>query len=49
MRVETKDLDRKYEPCPYRCRLCRLRAEIVFDIPEGCKLIELPPAARPSF
>lgn len=25
MRVATKDLDRKYDPCPFRCDICKQR------------------------
>lgn len=51
MRVQSKDLDRKYDPCPFRCSICRQRGEIVFDLPEGFSPVgqELgPPAHRPS-
>ena len=52
LRVQSKDLDRKYEPCPFRCDLCKRRGEIVFDVPDGFGPVgpELgPPAHRPSF
>jgi len=51
MQVQSKELDRKYEPCPFRCDICKQRGEIVFDVPEGFSLAgnELgPPAHRPS-
>jgi len=35
MRVESRDLDRPFEPCPFRCSLCRRRGEIVWAVPEG--------------
>jgi hypothetical protein len=34
MRVEPRDLDRPYEPCPFRCGLCHRRGEIVWAVPE---------------
>jgi hypothetical protein len=52
MRVADKDLDRKYEPCPFRCDICKQRGAIVFDVPKGFNPVgqELgPPAHRPSF
>jgi len=52
LRVQPKDLDRRYEPCPFRCDLCKRRGEIVFDVPDGFSPVgpELgPPAHRPSF
>ena len=27
--------DRPFHPCPYRCRLCRQRGELVDKVPEG--------------
>lgn len=52
MRVDARDLDRLYEPCPFRCSLCRRRGEIVWAVPEGFTPIErLPeaPAHRSTF
>lgn len=52
LRVQSKDLDRKYEPCPFRCDLCKRRGEIVFEVPDSFSPVgpELgPPAHRPSF
>lgn len=48
MRVEARDLDRKFDPCPFRCDACKRRGEIVWDVPEGFSLVELP-AHRPQF
>lgn len=42
--VEREDLDRRYEPCPFRCIRCGTRAEIVMDVPAGFTLTE--PVAR---
>ena len=36
--VEREDLDRRYEPCPFRCSSCGVRAEIVTDVPAGFAL-----------
>lgn len=52
MRVDKRDLDRKFEPCPFRCDVCKRRGEIVWDVPEGFDLVGSklePPAHRPSF
>lgn len=48
MRVEARDLDRKFDPCPFRCEVCGRRGELVSDVPEGFGLVELP-AHRPAF
>lgn len=52
LRVQAKDLDRRCEPCPFRCDLCKRRGEIVFDVPDGFSPVgpELgPPVHRSSF
>lgn len=36
--AEREDLDRKYEPCPFRCTGCGERAQIVLDVPDGFTL-----------
>lgn len=38
--VEREDLDRRYEPCPFRCVRCGARAEIVMDLPAGFSLTD---------
>lgn len=42
--VAREDLDRRYEPCPFRCVRCGTRAEIVMDVPAGFALTK--PAPR---
>ncbi len=43
MEVHRDDLDRRYEPCPFRCSRCGARAEIVTDVPAGFLLVTPPP------
>jgi len=52
MRVESRDLDRRFDPCPYRCDICKRRGEIVSAVPEDFDLVGgklEPPAHRPQF
>jgi hypothetical protein len=52
MRVEPRDLDRPFEPCPLRCSLCRRRGEIVGTVPKPFTPIDgplEPPAHRSTF
>ncbi len=52
LRCETKDLDRPYKPCPFRCEMCKQRGAIVFEVPEGFSPVGQdlgPPRHRPSF
>lgn len=36
--ADREDLDRKADPCPFRCSKCGARAEIVLDVPAGFTL-----------
>lgn len=38
--AEREDLDRKADPCPFRCSQCGARAAIVLDVPAGFTLSE---------
>jgi hypothetical protein len=52
LRVKTKDLDRKFDPCPFRCSFCQRRGEIVGTVPDDFDPIcpDLgPPRHRPTF
>ncbi len=52
MRVPKGQEDRKFDPCPFRCSICRHRGDLVRTVPDGFERIgeELgPPAHRPSF
>jgi|GEM_PF-2052681 len=44
MEVHRDDLDRPYEPCPFVCSRCGVRAEIEQEVPKGFALTE--PARR---
>ena len=44
--VEREDLDRRYEPCPFRCVRCGTRGEIVMDVPAGFTRTEPGPRVR---
>lgn len=51
MAVAREDLDRPYEPCPYVCRQCGARAEIVTDVPAAFALttpVQRKPKPQPS-
>lgn len=43
--ADREDLDRKADPCPFRCTRCGARAEIVIEVPAGFTLTT--PAAKP--
>ena len=45
MEVERQDLDRPFEPCPFRCSSCGTRAEIVEEVPAGFTLTPMAPKA----
>lgn len=50
MEVHQDDLDRPYEPCPFRCSTCGARAEILIDVPPGFALTPMaprPPKPKP--
>lgn len=52
MRVATKDLDRKFDPCPFRCSMCHQRGKIVSEVPDGFVTASSdlePSARRPTF
>ena len=43
MDVHQDDLNRRYEPCPFRCAQCGERAEIVTDVPTGFARVRMAP------
>lgn len=52
MEIPRGQEDRKYDPCPYRCIICRQRGELVTAVPEGFERIAGPNdplAHRPAF
>jgi hypothetical protein len=46
MEVDREDLDRPYEPCPFVCRQCGVRAKIERHVPTGFTLTSIAPKAQ---
>jgi hypothetical protein len=52
IQVPAKHLDRQFDPCPFRCTICRQRGEIVDGVPKGFHPVGpdlAPSAGRPTF